>query len=306
MAGAKHTKMNRLLFNRSNLNGSFLVRNYTVKPLMLPLRSNIVKVPDRVVYKPIVYTFSTNALKQIYRSNSSYAHAPINIDTSTLAKDVIVFKYNNPKYFKLMNIFGLAQFFFWLICSEFTLSNLRYTPVNEGAPNFADLPLYLRINLGENKYKYGLAFGCFSFGERIKVTNVILSSLDIFLKSRSRVPLQVSWYWGSFGHSHWEMFVTWSWEKVDKKWHSLRTVHSERIASWMCRWTVYRLWQRGKAAPLHFQSKLRTKNSTIYSTNKENSQIQNYSIMLSTLSGASKILLSQIRIWFHLYTNCFE
>lgn len=169
--------MNRLLFNRSHLNGSFLVRNYTVKPLTPQLRSNFVKVPDRVVYKPIVYKFSTNGLKQFYRSYASYANAPINIDTSTLAKDVIVFKYNNPKYFKMMNIFGIAQFFFWLICSEFTLSNLRYTPINEGAPNFADLPLYLRINLGENKYKYGLAIGCFTFGKRIKIKNGILSSL---------------------------------------------------------------------------------------------------------------------------------
>ncbi|XP_055311514.1 transmembrane protein 223 [Sitodiplosis mosellana] len=152
--------MNRLLFNRSILNSSFLVRNYTVKPLTPPLR-NIVKEPSRLIYKPIVYTFSTNGLKQFCRSNGSYA--PLNIDTN-LAKDVIVFKYNNPRYFKMMNIFGLAQFFFWLICSEFTLSNLRNTPINEGAPNFADLPLYLRVNLGENKYKYGLAIGCFMFG----------------------------------------------------------------------------------------------------------------------------------------------
>lgn len=158
--------MNRLLFNRSVVNGSFLARNYALKPLIpSPSTSlmNIVKGPSRVIYKPIIYTFSTNCLKNICRSNSSYA--PINIDTSNLAKDVIVFKYDNPRYFKMMNIFGIAQFFFWLICSEFTLSNLRYAPVNEDAPNFNDFPLYLRVNLGENKYKYGLAIGCFSFGK---------------------------------------------------------------------------------------------------------------------------------------------
>lgn len=157
--------MNRLLFNRSTLNSSFLsIRNYTVKPLapLLPPLRNIVKNPPRLVYKPIVYTFSTNYLKQFCRSNAT--NAPLNIDTSNLAKDVIVFKYDNPKYFKMMNIFAVAQFFFWLICSEFTLSNLRNTPVNEGDPNFDDLPFYLKVNLGENKYKYGIALASFSFG----------------------------------------------------------------------------------------------------------------------------------------------
>lgn len=157
--------MNRLLFNKNVLTSNFLVRNYSVKPLTLAQSSlrNIAKEPTRMVYKPIVLTFSNNCLKTFCRRNASYA--PLNIDTSNLAKDVIVFKHNNPKYFKIMNIFGIAQFFFWLICAEFTLSNLRNTPVNEGAPNFADLPFYLRVNLGENKYKYGLALGCFSFGE---------------------------------------------------------------------------------------------------------------------------------------------
>lgn len=156
--------MNRLLFNMSTSNISLLTRNYAVKQSIsstLSLR-NIAKEPPRLVYKPIVYIFSTNYLKQFCRGNSSYA--PLNIDTSNLAKDVIVFKYNNPRYFKVMNFFGMVQFFFWLICSEFTLSNLRNTPVNEEAPNFDDLPLYLKVNLGENKYKYGLALGCFTFG----------------------------------------------------------------------------------------------------------------------------------------------
>lgn len=30
-----------------------------------------------------------------------------------LAKDVIVFKYDNPRFFKMMNIFAISQFFFW-------------------------------------------------------------------------------------------------------------------------------------------------------------------------------------------------
>ncbi|XP_031622193.1 transmembrane protein 223 [Contarinia nasturtii] len=157
--------MNRLLFNRSVLNTSLPIRNYSVKslttPLAPPLR-NITKDPSQFVYKPIVYQLSTNCLKQFYRKNSSYA--PINIDTSNLAKDVIIFKYNNPKYFKLMNFFGFIQFFFFLIASEFILSTLRQTPVNEKDPDFDAKPFYLKVNLGENKYKYGISFASFIFG----------------------------------------------------------------------------------------------------------------------------------------------
>lgn len=155
--------MNRLLFNRSYALPTSLVRNYSVKPLAPSPLKNLVKDPSKIVYKPILHQFSTNVLKQFYRANASYA--PINIDAANLTKDVIVYKYNNPKYFKLMNIFGIAQFFFWVLCSEFMLSNLRYTPVNADDPNIQDLPFYLKINLGENKYKYGLSFGSFLLGK---------------------------------------------------------------------------------------------------------------------------------------------
>lgn len=159
--------MNRLLFNRSILASNLLVRNYTAKPIITPLR-NIIKEPTTIVFKPIVYKFSSNILKQFVRKNASYA--PINIDPKSLTKDVIVFKYDNPKYFKIMNFFGLVQFFFWLICSEFTLSTMRDTPVDENNEYLEKMPFYLRINLGENKYKYGLAISCFLLGKKITLT----------------------------------------------------------------------------------------------------------------------------------------
>lgn len=155
--------MNRLLLNRSVLNTNFLIRNYSVQPITSPLRNIVKELPISLVYRPILYQFSTNCLKQFTRKNASYA--PININPSTLTKDVIVFKYNNPNYFRIMNFFGIIQFFFWLICSELTLSTLRDTPIDEKDPNLEEKPLYFRINLGENKYKYGLAFSCFGLGK---------------------------------------------------------------------------------------------------------------------------------------------
>lgn len=153
--------MSKLLLNRNFLSIGSLIRKFSLKPIPPPLKCTV-KGPPMIVYKPIIYQFSGKILKQINRSNSSYAS--INIDATKLTKDVIVFKYDNPKHFKIMNIFGIAQFFFWLMCSEFTLSQMRYTPINTGDPNFADLPFYLKINLGENKYKYALAIGSFAVG----------------------------------------------------------------------------------------------------------------------------------------------
>lgn len=164
--------MNRLLFNRSVINTNILARNYSIRPTTLQLR-NTVKEPPKIVFKPIVYAFSVNYLKQFCRTRASYA--PINIDPSSLTKDVIVFKYNNPKYFRIMNFFGLVQFFFWIICSEFALSTLRDTPINDTDPDLQNTPFYLRINLGENKYKNGLAISCFLLGKFSRVHNYFAS-----------------------------------------------------------------------------------------------------------------------------------
>lgn len=162
--------MNRLLFNRSFLNTnslkivktSPLTQNYSVKSISPPLR-NIAKESPRIVFHPIICPFSSHFSKQFCRKNASYA--PLNINTKNLTKDVIVFKYNNPRYFKIMNFFGIVQFFFWIIFAEFTLSTLRNTPIDENDPNFDDLPFHMRINLGENKYKYGLAITSFMIGK---------------------------------------------------------------------------------------------------------------------------------------------
>lgn len=156
--------MNRILFSKGHVVPATLLRGCgSVKSFAPSIRNLVTNPSTKFVCKPIVYRLTSDCFKQFQRKNASYA--PINIDAKTLTKDVIVFKYNNPRYFKIMNIFGIAQFFFWVICSEFTLSNLRNTPVNEGAPNFKDFPLYLQVNLGENKYKYGIATISFLLGK---------------------------------------------------------------------------------------------------------------------------------------------
>lgn len=104
-----------------------------------------------LAYKPIQFALN------VYKKRPYSTGAPINIDLSSLTKDVIVYKYENPRYFKLLNIFAIVQFVFWTMAVEFQLSELRDTPVDETAPDFNELPLYKRKNLGSDKYKFGLA-----------------------------------------------------------------------------------------------------------------------------------------------------
>lgn len=81
----------------------------------------------------------------------------VNIDPSKLTKDVIVFKYDNPRYFKIMNIFGVVQFVVWTALAEFNINTLRDIPVDETVENFNEQPFYKRINLGTDTYRYGIS-----------------------------------------------------------------------------------------------------------------------------------------------------
>lgn len=182
--------MNRLLFNKCFVTPAPLIRNYSIKSLAAPSFRSVV-VPKttpplkNLIIKPIVCKLiSSNGLHHPFqRSYASYA--PINIDVSNLTKDVIVYKYNSPRFYKLMNVFAIVQFFFWLICSEFTLSTLRDAPVDESGPNFDEQPFYYRINLGENKYKYGIATACFLLGKQMphqyKICEIAFDSIYLFV-----------------------------------------------------------------------------------------------------------------------------
>lgn len=171
--------MNRILSASATL-----FRNYTIKSTAAPSFRNFIvsKAPAQpiqtIVCKPILYQLlSSNAFRQL-QCKSYASYAPINIDARNLTKDVIVYKYNNPQFFKLMNIFAIVQFFFWLICSEFTLSTLRDTPIDETDPEISNKSIIYRVNLGENKYKYGIATATFFLGR-------LLQQFKIFIAKRT-------------------------------------------------------------------------------------------------------------------------
>ncbi|XP_055688466.1 transmembrane protein 223 [Lutzomyia longipalpis] len=93
--------------------------------------------------------------------NTYCTSRPYEINTN-VAKDVIIFKYENPKFFRYLNIFAICQFFFWNYLSHFSYTTLRDAPVDRNTSE--DLPFWRRLNLGDNKYRNTLTVLCFSIG----------------------------------------------------------------------------------------------------------------------------------------------
>lgn len=110
--------------------------------------------------------FSIFRGQQVFKStptNPGIKRFSINLDANTaVIKDVVLFKYENPRLFKAMGFFAIAQFFFWNWLSYFSFNNLKDAPVDKSKEE--DLPLWRRINLGENKYRNGIGVMCFLMG----------------------------------------------------------------------------------------------------------------------------------------------
>ncbi|KAJ9575915.1 hypothetical protein L9F63_007227 [Diploptera punctata] len=84
------------------------------------------------------------------------------LDVNTkVAKDVILFKYENPKFFRILNIFALSQFGFWAYLSHFAFTSLKDAPSPKDSDN---TPWWRKINLGENKYRNGISVLSFLVG----------------------------------------------------------------------------------------------------------------------------------------------
>ncbi|XP_063920162.1 transmembrane protein 223 [Zophobas morio] len=84
---------------------------------------------------------------------------PLDVNTN-VAKDVILFKYDNSRFFKIVNIFAACQFVFWSYLSVFSYTTLRDAPVDQSK----ETAWWRKINLGENKYRNSLALISFAIG----------------------------------------------------------------------------------------------------------------------------------------------
>lgn len=122
------------------------------------LRPNILQT-----IKPLNNVNNKPVLIQVNQRFATTKAFDINTNVS---KDVILFKYENPKFFKMLNIFALCQLFFWTYLSHFAFTTLKDAPAIQGEH---DAPWYRRINLGENKYRNTITVFCFLIGYGILV-----------------------------------------------------------------------------------------------------------------------------------------
>lgn len=94
------------------------------------------------------------------RPNSTRPAFDVN---TNIPKDIVLFKYENPRFYKMLNFFGVCQFVFWTYLSHFAFTTLKDAPVEEKPGE--ELKWYQRINLGENKYKNGITACSFLIGK---------------------------------------------------------------------------------------------------------------------------------------------
>lgn len=152
------TRMNRLfyLLPQSLLNRS--LSTYSAKHL----QSFVIKPINYKICSQLIHT--SKILKYCSKSiTPTNASSPLE-GTAKLAKDVIVFKYENPKFFKYLNIFAICQFLCWNYLAHFSFTSLRDAPVE---PSSEELSWWRKINLGENKYRNSLTIMCFLVGKFI-------------------------------------------------------------------------------------------------------------------------------------------
>lgn len=106
---------------------------------------------------------SASSKQSTFKAAGPLLHRPFDINTNVV-KDVILFKHDNPRYYKMMNIFALTQFIFWSYLSILSFTTLRDAPVEKPADGKTQ-PWYERINLGENKYRNGITITTFLIGK---------------------------------------------------------------------------------------------------------------------------------------------
>ena len=98
------------------------------------------------------------------KSFSSITTKTIHDVNTNVVKDVILFKYENPKFFMYMNVFAIVQYMFWTYLGLFAFTTLRDAPVDK-ANITDDTPWFRKINLGENKYRNTLGVVSVVVGE---------------------------------------------------------------------------------------------------------------------------------------------
>jgi len=145
--------------------------------------------------------------RQIWRSFSKssriFEAKPIGAGTGTVAvkntptqaapapayaKDIILYRFESPRFYKYLSIFAVTQYGFWMFIS-YSCMKLLDVPVPEKAKltpeEEKELPFWRKINLGQDKYKYG-----FSIGSALMGVAILFISWTYILRSLKYVVLR--------------------------------------------------------------------------------------------------------------------
>lgn len=131
-----------------------------------PLGKIIARIPAQIPKVPAVQQLRASFSTSCRLAANPVASRAYDINTKVV-KDVMLYKYENPRFYRILNIFAITQFLFWGYLSHFAYTTLRDTPVPEGKTD--ELAWYERINLGENKYRNGIAIMSFVIGKIQKI-----------------------------------------------------------------------------------------------------------------------------------------
>jgi hypothetical protein len=82
---------------------------------------------DKIKLPSVISTLakSKNVLTSTVKRNFSEIVKP----AENLAKDIIVYKYENPRKFRLLNFFAISQFAFWCYLGQWSYTGMKDTKV---------------------------------------------------------------------------------------------------------------------------------------------------------------------------------
>lgn len=145
----------RLLASCKNISNKSPVRLVFRQPVAQSLKRAL-SLNTRIsrLQQPVTKPFT--GLQRLNLGTRSY-----DVNTN-VTKDIVLYKYENPRFFKILNIFGICQFMFWTYLSHFAFTTLRDAPVEQKEDE--DLRWFELINLGENKYRNGITAISFLIG----------------------------------------------------------------------------------------------------------------------------------------------
>lgn len=117
-------------------------------------------------------TRNTESTLRSFKCCRSYTSSRLPFEiNSDFSKDIVLFRFDNSTFYKLLGLFGMAQLFFWLYLAQFSYRNLKDVPTDA---NSTSKPFWRKINLGQNKYRYGITFLCMSVGYMVAIVSAFL------------------------------------------------------------------------------------------------------------------------------------